>query len=330
MALSAARPLVTVYSESTKTMTKANEKPVTLPAIFRAPIRPDIVSFIHHEVAKNRRQPYCVNRDAGHQTSAEGWGTGRAVARIPRVKGGGSHRSGQGAFGNMCRGGHMFAPTKVYRRWHRRVNVAQKRYAICSAIAASGVPALVQAKGHRIEGIPEVPLVVSDSVQSFTRTKQAYILLKRTKAYNDVDRVCQSKRMRAGIGKMRNRRRVMKKGPLVIYDKDQGLTRAFRNLPGVETICVDQLNILKLAPGGHVGRFCIWTESAFKKLDDLYGTWRKDSTIKKKWNLPQPKMAITDLSKLLKSEEIRKVLRDPKRKNKITKKVLIKKHQTKI
>jgi len=330
MALSAARPLVTVYSESTSTMTKANEKPVTLPAVFKAPIRPDIVSFIHHEVAKNRRQPYCVNRDAGHQTSAEGWGTGRAVARIPRVKGGGSHRSGQGAFGNMCRGGHMFAPTKVYRRWHRRVNVAQKRYAMCSAIAASGVPALVMAKGHRIEEIPEVPLVVSDDVQSFTRTKQAYIMLKRTKAYNDVDKVCETKRIRAGKGKMRNRRRVMKKGPLVIYDKDQGLTRAFRNLPGVDTICVDKLNILKLAPGGHVGRFCIWTESAFKKLDDLYGTWRKDSSVKRKWNLPQPKMAITDLSKLMKSEEIRKVLRAPKRREiKIPKKDLIKKHQTK-
>jgi hypothetical protein len=31
-------------------------------------------------------------------------------------------------------------------------------------------------------------------------------------------------------------------------------------------IQVDALNLLKLAPGGHVGRFCIWTESAFKKL----------------------------------------------------------------
>ncbi len=31
----------------------------------------------------------------GHQTSAESWGTGRAVARIPRVRGGGTHRSGQ-------------------------------------------------------------------------------------------------------------------------------------------------------------------------------------------------------------------------------------------
>merc|ERR1712173_284600 len=275
---------------------------------------PDIVSLMHNNIAKNRRQPYCVSEPAGHQTSAESWGTGRAVARIPRVRGGGTHRSGQAAFGNMCRGGHMFAPTKVYRRWHRKVNVAQKRYAMCSAIAATGVPALVMAKGHRIEEIPEVPLVVSDKVQSYTKTKEAYIMLKKTKAYNDVDQVYKTKRMRAGKGKMRNRRTIQKRGPLVVYDQDQELTRAFRNIPGVDTISVEALNLLKLAPGGHVGRFCIWTESAFKKLDDIYGTWRKSSTEKKSWNLPQPKMAVTDLSKLLKSEEIRAVLRAPNKK----------------
>lgn len=56
-----------------------------------------------------------------------------------RVRGGGTHRSGQGAFGNMCRGGRMFAPTKPWRRWHRKINVNQRRYALVSAIAASGV-----------------------------------------------------------------------------------------------------------------------------------------------------------------------------------------------
>merc|ERR1712202_71718 len=170
------------------------------------------------------------------------------------------------------------------------------------------------AKGHRIEEIPEVPLVVSDKVQGYTKTKEAYIMLKRTKAYNDVDQVYKTKRMRAGKGKMRNRRRIQKRGPLVIYDQDQGLTKAFRNIPGVDTMQVDNLNLLKLAPGGHVGRFCIWTESAFKKLDGLYGTWRKASTIKAGWNLPQPKMANTDLSVLLKSEAIRKVTRAPVKK----------------
>merc|ERR1712227_329236 len=293
MSLSAARPQITVYSEKNE----ATDAPVCLPAVFKAPIRPDIVSFIHHEVAKNHRQAYAVNRDAGHQTSAESWGTGRAVARIPRV-----------------RGGHMFAPTKVYRRWHRKVNVPQKRYAMVSAIAATGVPALVMAKGHRVEEIPEVPLVVSDKIQSYNKTKEAHIFLKKIKAYSDIEQVYKSKRFRAGKGKMRNRRRIQKRGPLVVYDQDQGLTKAFRNIPGVDTICVDHLNLLKLAPGGHVGRFCIWTESAFKKLDAIYGTWRKASESKKNWNLPMPKMAVTDLSKLLKSEEIRKVLRAPNRK----------------
>jgi large subunit ribosomal protein L4e len=210
----------------------------------------------------------------------------------------------------------MFAPTKTYRRWHRKVSVAQKRYAIVSAIAATGVPALVMAKGHRIDDIPEVPLVVTDKIQSFTKTKEAMIFLKRdVKAWTDIEQVYKSKRrLRAGKGKMRNRRRVQKRGPLIIYDNDQGLTRAFRNIPGVDTIDVQKLNLLKLAPGGHVGRFCIWTESAFKKLDSIYGTWRKPSDTKKNWNLPMPKMAVTDLAKLLKSEEIRKVLRAPNRK----------------
>ncbi len=47
----------------------------------------------------------------------------------------------------MCRGGRMFAPTKTWRRWHRRINTTQKRYAICSAVAASAIPALVMSKG---------------------------------------------------------------------------------------------------------------------------------------------------------------------------------------
>ena len=70
------------------------------------------------------------------------------MARIPRVRGGGTHRSGQGAFGNMCRGGRMYAPLKVWRKWHRKINLKQRRYALVSALAASGVPSLVLARGE--------------------------------------------------------------------------------------------------------------------------------------------------------------------------------------
>jgi len=307
MSVALARPLISVHDE------KAGKSgsTVALPAVFKAPIRPDIVNFVHHTISRNKRQPYAVSVEAGHQTSAESWGTGRAVARIPRVRGGGTHRSGQGAFGNMCRGGRMFAPTKNFRKWHTSTNVNQKRYAICSAIAASGVPALVMSKGHIINETPEFPLVVTDKVQEFEKTKQGIMFLKRLKIWADVDKVYNSQRNRAGVGKMRNRRRVQRRGPLIIYDQDQGLTRAFRNIPGVDTLSVHKLNVLKLAPGGHVGRFIVWTESAFKTLDKIYGTWRKESETKKGYNLPMPKMSNTDLGRLLKSEEIQSVIRAP-------------------
>lgn len=210
----------------------------------------------------------------------------------------------------------MFAPTKTWRRWHRRINVNQKRYALCSAIAASSSPALVMSKGHLIQEIPEIPLVVSDKVQELKATKEAVMMLKKNKIWADIQKVYKSKRFRAGRGKMRNRRRIQRKGPLIIYNKDQGLTRAFRNIPGVDTICVNRLNLLKLAPGGHVGRFCIWTESAFRKLNSLYGTWAKKSTMKKNYNLPMPKMTNTDLARLLKSREILSVLRERRKPDK--------------
>ncbi|CAG5000017.1 unnamed protein product [Parnassius apollo] len=308
MSLSVARPLVSVYSEKSEVVPGSS---IALPFVFKAPIRPDLVNDVHVSMSKNSRQPYCVSKEAGHQTSAESWGTGRAVARIPRVRGGGTHRAGQGAFGNMCRGGRMFAPTKPWRRWHRRGNLRQRRAAAAAAVAAAGVPALVQARGHIIEKIPELPLVVSDKVQEINKTKQAVIFLRRIKAWSDVLKVYKSQRLRAGKGKMRNRRRIQRKGPLIIYYKDQGLTRAFRNIPGVDLLKVDKLNLLKLAPGGHVGRFIIWTQSAFERLDALFGSWKTPSKEKKNFNLPQPKMANTDLTRLLKSEEIRKVLRAP-------------------
>merc|ERR1711874_439870 len=188
-------------------------------------------------IAKNKRQPYCVSEPAGHQTSAESWGTGRAVARIPRVRGGGTHRSGQAAFGNMCRGGRMFAPLKTWRRWHKKCNINQRRYAVTSAIAATGVPALVMAKGHRVQGIPEVPLVVSDKVQSFSKTKEAVVFLRKNKAWADVAKVYATRRMRAGKGKLRNRRRVQKLGPLVVTW--EGSASGQRGLSRSWTLCTE-------------------------------------------------------------------------------------------
>eukprot|EP01092_Planopodium_desertum_P004322 TRINITY_DN1885_c1_g1_i1.p2 TRINITY_DN1885_c1_g1~~TRINITY_DN1885_c1_g1_i1.p2 ORF type:complete len:340 (-),score=89.54 TRINITY_DN1885_c1_g1_i1:46-1065(-) len=261
-------------------------------------------------MAKNHRQPYAVSAVAGHQHSAESWGTGRAVSRIPRVSGGGTHRAGQAAFGNMCRKGRMFAPTKTWRKWNQKINQKQKRFAVASALAASCVTPLVLARGHKVEKIKEIPLVIADStITKIEKTRDAEALLVKLNAYADVEKVWDSRRLRAGKGKLRNRRYKTKRGPLVVYSGKPNFIRAFRNLPGVEFCSVDSLNLLKLAPGSHLGRFIIWQEAAFRSLDKIYGTFTKKSGAKADFTLPRSLVTNADLARLINSDEIQSVVR---------------------
>jgi large subunit ribosomal protein L4e len=139
------RPVVSVYkSDNAKEISGS----IPMPGVFNAPIRNDLVHFVHSELAKNRRQGHAVFFKAGAEHSAESWGTGRAVARIPRISGSGTSRAGQATFGNMCRKARMFAPLKIWRKWHRRVNITQRRHAVAAALAASAVAPLVMARGH--------------------------------------------------------------------------------------------------------------------------------------------------------------------------------------
>ncbi|OMH82248.1 60S ribosomal protein L4-A [Zancudomyces culisetae] len=302
----AARPVVSIFSSKGD---KVDSSAVPLPSVFTTPIRPDLIQFVHKNMAKNHRQPYAVARNAGEQTSAESWGTGRAVARIPRVGGGGTHRAGQAAFGNMCRGGRMFSPNKVWRRWHVKTNTNQKRYAVASAVAASGVTSLVMSRGHRIEKINEVPLVISNDAESLTKTRDAVALLKALNAYADVEKVLASRKVRAGRGKMRNRTHRQRLGPLVVYATDNGITRAFRNIPGVELTQVSRLNLLDLAPGGHLGRFIIWTQAAFEALEKVFGSTTVASEQKSNYTLPQSILSNADITRIINSAEIQSALR---------------------
>lgn len=167
------RQVVNVYApyrEEGKGFVAQTGKSV-LPAVFSTGIRTDIVNFVHSNINKNRRQGHAVNYRAGMKHSAESWGTGRAVSRIPRVGGSGTSRSGQGAFGNMCRKGRMFAPIRIWRKWHAKTNLKQRRYAVATALAASAILPLVQARGHRVDNVPELPLVVNGSAEKIERTK---------------------------------------------------------------------------------------------------------------------------------------------------------------
>jgi large subunit ribosomal protein L4e len=64
-----------------------------------------------------------------------------------------------------------------------------------------------------------------------------------------------------------------------------------------------------LAPGGHHGRFVIWTRSAFERLDLLYGTYKKASALKNDYRLPFGSMKNADLARIINSDEIQSKLR---------------------
>jgi large subunit ribosomal protein L4e len=310
------RQVVHVYNPTRaegKAVVERTAANLVLPAVFSTGIRPDIVNFVHTNIAKNRRQGHAVNYKAGMKHSAESWGTGRAVSRIPRVGGSGTSRNGQGAFGNMCRKGRMFAPIRIWRRWHRRSNLKQKRYAVATAIAASAILPLVQARGHRVNNLPELPFVVSNAAEKIERTKEAVRFLRDTGAWADVQKVIDTVKVRAGKGKLRNRRYRSRRGPLVVYSgANVPLIKALRNIPGVEVAHVSRLNLLQLAPGGHVGRFVIWTEGAFQELNRIFGSQTQASTQKKGYTLPYSEVTNPDIASVINSNQIQSAVRAAK------------------
>ncbi|KAG2373546.1 hypothetical protein C9374_012051 [Naegleria lovaniensis] len=318
--MSIQRPTVSVFNAKTAEVVKE----VALPDVFQAPIRPDIVSNMVNFLRMNLRQPYGVHKYAGHQHSAISWGTGRAVSRIPRVSGGGTHRAGQGAFGNMCRKGRMFSPTRTWRRWMHVVKKNERRYATASAIAASSITPLVQARGHKVEQVKQLPLVVTDDLQFIAKTKEAVAFLKKHGLLSDAKKAKDSKTLRKGRGKMRNRRYTLKKGPLVVYNAKAGtqtppIVLALRNLPGVDVLNVNQLNLLKLAPGGHPGRLIVWTESAFNALNEKFGSYNNEkgaSTLHFRsgatYHLPRPVAVNTDSARIIESDAVQAALKPKK------------------
>merc|ERR1712048_699651 len=165
------------------------------------------------------------------------------------------------------------------------------------------------ARGHRIDSVEEIPLVVADDMQDMEKTADVKKLLVETLGLEEEIARCTKKTKRAGRGKMRNRRFRNRVGPLLVYDEDNSIVRACRNILGVDTCQVSRLNLLQLAPGGHVGRLIVWTQSAFEKLNTIYGTTDKGSSMKKGFVLPRPNMNNSDLTRIINSQEIQSVLR---------------------
>merc|ERR1711990_1184086 len=151
----------------------------------------------------------------------------------------------------------------------------------------------------------ECPVVVEGGAEACDKTSKAMKILESLGALDDVEKRKDSRQIRSGKGKMRNRRYVQRRGPLVVFAEDNGLKKAMRNISGVEVCDVSRLNLLQLAPGGHLGRFIIFTEEAFAKLDAIYGGKNGAlATEKKGFRVPRSMMTNSDLPRIINSDEV--------------------------
>lgn len=105
----------------------------------------------------------------------------------------------------------------------------------------------------------------------------------------------------------------MRKGPLIVYgDESAAVKRAARNLPGVDVCHVSRLNIIQLAPGGHLGRLVVFTKDGFKGLNSLFGSHFRNSVEKSGYSLNRPMMTCADLSRIINSDQVQSKLREVK------------------
>ncbi|QRV84711.1 ribosomal protein S12/S23 [Ceratobasidium sp. AG-Ba] len=223
----ASRPTVSIRSASGEASGS-----LTLPAVLTAPIRLDVVQQVHKSIAKTsvkptpslRMRPPNFGRVLGY------WS---CCCRIPRV---GRWRNSPFRPGRLWKHVPWWSHVRPNQDLAQMARQGQPKPApLCRCFGPRSVcPPLARWLAATALGIDEVPLVVSSSVESYTKTKEAVTLLKSRRAYQDVVKVSNSRKLRAGVGKIRNRRHRQRRGPLVVYAEDNGISRAFRNLPGVE------------------------------------------------------------------------------------------------
>jgi len=242
------------------------ESKTTLPTVFDTPLRPDVIKRAVLAIQSTRIQPQGRDPMAGKKTSAESRGTGMGISRIPRTKSGG----GKAGFAPSTVGGRQPHPPKAEKKIIKNIPKKEARLALSSAIAATASKEVVSSRGHKIENVPQIPIIIIDSIEELSKTSEVETTLTNLGLIADLDRVKNSRKIRAGKGKRRGRKMKIAVGPLIVVGKNKGISKAASNLPGVDVVEVTDLNAEMLAPGTNPGRLTLWSISAIKQLDNLH------------------------------------------------------------
>jgi len=250
------------------------EKSIELPAVFGEEVRTDLITrAVLHENSLEL-QPKGAYKLAGLQTTAHMRGRKEAyraiknkgISRLPR------ERLPKGRFGKVkivpfAVGGRRAHPPNPEKLLVELMNRKEYQKALRSAIAATADSALVKARGHRFAG--NVPLVVDDSFESLSKTKDVEAAFEKMGLGADLERASNGAKKKSGVRKMRKGGVRRPRSILVVVKDGTKIAKAARNLPGVDVCTLKGLQARLLAPGCAPGRLAVWSESVVKEL----GSW---------------------------------------------------------
>ncbi len=249
---------------------------VKLPRVFHSVYRPDLIQRAVAALQSARRQPHGTDWFAGKRTSAHYHGVkdkrgsmkNREIARGPRSINTNPGQEMRVRFVPHSKGGRAAHPPKADKIFLVKINEKEAKLATASAIAATTSKELLQLRGHTFHG--HLPLVIEDKMEQLKKSSEVLKLVEKLKLDHELDRTAKRK-LRAGKGKARGRRYRTKKSFMIVVGEDKGISKAARNLRGVDVTTADNLNAEMLAPGSMAGRLVLWSENAIKKLGELYG-----------------------------------------------------------
>ena len=248
-------------------------KSVALPAQFSEPVRSDLVKRAVLALQSIRRQRYGASPEAGKRYSAYlskrrnsykstyGIGQSRTPRKILNRRG--TRFYHVGALAPQTVGGRRAHPPKAEKVWTQKINVKERRKAIRSALSATMIKDLVLARGHKVPA--NFPFALDSSFESLSKTKEVLAALEALGFQEELARASVTS-IRAGKGKMRGRKHITKKSFLFVVSKDCPLLKAAANISGADIIPVQSLNAELLAPGTHIGRLTLFTDSALEVL----------------------------------------------------------------
>jgi len=244
----------------------SNQNTIDLPIVFKTPYRPEVIQKVYNNLNSYSFQKQGRYPAAGQMVSAESRNTGLGIARLARAKGEGFPRAGQAAGVAGVRHGRLAHPPVSWKNIYKKINKKEKLLALCSAIAATANGDLIRKRGHSLSDSIQLPIVVSNEIESVTKSKELEKILIKLGFEDDLKRTY-TRRIKSVHKKGTNRRTAI--SVLIIVGNDENIGRLNNSLPGIAVKTVKSVSVLDLAPGSKPVRLTIFSENAIKELNTL-------------------------------------------------------------